>query len=323
MTTTPEASTSSSTPTATKFRLVTRSDFDGLVCAVLLKHLNMIDDILFVHPKDMQDGKVAITDRDITTNLPYVDGVHLAFDHHLSETIRNKDQKDNHIIDPKALSAARVVYDHYGGLNTFPARWNDMMVEVDKADAAQFTKEEILDPQGWVLLNYLMDPRTGLGRFRNFRISNYNLMMDLIDYCKDHDIDDIMKMPDVVERVTLYNEQTELFKEQVRRCTTVHKNLIVLNLKDEDPIYAGNRFMIYAMYPDTNISIHILWGLRKQNTVYAIGKSIVNRSSKTNVGELCLSYGGGGHEKAGTCQIETEKADAVLEELIAKITADG
>ncbi len=221
---------------ATKCRLVTRSDFDGLVCAVLLKHLNMIDNILFVHPKDMQDGKVEVTDRDITTNLPYVEGVHLAFDHHLSETIRNVNKKNNHIIDPNAKSAARVVYDHFGGAKTFPARWNTMMEEVDKADAAQFSVEEILEPKGWVLLNYLMDPRTGLGRFRNFRISNYNLMMDLIDYCKDHDIDDIMKMPDVVERVELYHDQTERFKEQVKRCSSVHKNLIILNLKGEDGI---------------------------------------------------------------------------------------
>ncbi len=308
---------------ATKYRLVTRSDFDGLVCAVLLKHMDMIDDILFVHPKDMQDGKIQISDRDITTNLPYVDGVHLAFDHHLSETIRNKDQKSNHIIHPEAMSAARVVYDYYGGLKTFPARWNLMMEEVDKADAAQFSKDEILNPQGWVLLNYLMDPRTGLGRFRNFRISNYNLMMDLIDYCKDHDIDEIMKMPDVQERVELYTQQAELFKEQVERCSTIHKNLIILNLKNEEVIHAGNRFMIYAMHPECNISIHILWGLKQQNTVFAIGKSIIDRGSKTNVGELCLKYGGGGHEKAGTCQIENDKADEVLKELIEKINQDG
>lgn len=322
MTTSPNP-TQDSVQQATKYRLVTRSDFDGLVCAVLLKHLDMIDDILFVHPKDMQDGKVDITERDITTNLPYCEGVHLAFDHHLSETIRLKEQKKNHIIDPDAMSAARVVYDHFGGAKTFPARWNTMMVEVDKADAAQFSKEEILHPEGWVLLNYLMDPRTGLGRFRNFRISNYNLMMDLIDYCKDHDIDDIMKMPDVQERVKLYAEQAELFKEQVSRCATIHKNLIVLNLKGEETIYAGNRFMIYALYPDTNISIHVMWGLKQQNTVFAIGHSIVNRTSKTNVGELCLGYNGGGHEKAGTCQIDNDKAEGVLKELVAKITADG
>jgi len=307
----------------TKYRLVTRSDFDGLVCAVLLKHLDMLDNILFVHPKDMQDGKVEITDKDITTNLPYVAGVHLSFDHHLSETIRNKEQRDNHIIDPHAMSAARVLYDYYGGAKTFPERWTGMMEAVDKADAAQFSVEEILKPKDWVLLNYLMDPRTGLGRFRNFRISNYNLMMDLIDYCKDHDIEEIMKMPDVQERVDLYMEQQGLFKEQVERCSTIHKNLIVLDLREEEVIYAGNRFMIYAMHPETNISIHQMWGLKKQNTVFAIGKSIVNRSSKTNIGELCLKYNGGGHENAGTCQIDNEKADAVLKELIQQITADG
>jgi len=321
MTTSPSAA--ESTKSTGLYRLVTRSDFDGLVCAVLLKHLNMIDQILFVHPKDMQDGKVEINARDITTNLPYVNGVGFAFDHHSSEMTRNKEQLANHIIDPHAMSAARVVYDHYGGEKTFPARWNLMMKEVDKADAAQFSKDEILNPKEWVLLNYLMDPRTGLGRFRNFRISNYNLMMDLIDYCKDHDIDDIMKMPDVQERVQLYTEQAELFKEQVKRCSTVHKNLVVLDLKAEDPIYAGNRFMIYAMYPQCNISIHVLWGLKQQNTVFAIGKSIVDRSAKTDIGELCLPYGGGGHVNAGTCQIANEKADSVLSELIEKITTDG
>lgn len=313
---------SSEMATKQKYRLVTRSDFDGLVCAVLLKHLDMIDDIKFVHPKDMQDGVVEITARDITTNLPYVHGVHLAFDHHLSETIRNEAQ-ENHVIDPKALSAARVVYDYYGGAETFPARWDDMMAAVDKADAALFSRDEILNPTDWVLLNYLMDPRTGLGRFRDFRISNYQLMMELIDCCKDQDITDIMKMPDVVERVDLYYAHKEQHEAQIRRCATVHKNLVVLNLQNEDPIYAGNRFVIYALYPECNISIHRLWGLKQQNTVFATGKSILNRSSKTNVGELMLQYGGGGHENAGTCQIDNDKADQVLGDLIQKITQDG
>jgi len=306
-----------------KYRLVTRSDFDGLVCAVLLKDMNMIDDIKFVHPKDMQDGKVEITERDITTNLPYVPGAHLVFDHHLSETIRNEGQRDNHIIEPEAMSAARVVYNYYGGRKRFPAIAEDMMEAVDKADAAQFSVDEILKPTGWVLLNYLMDPRTGLGRFRTFRISNYQLMMDLIDCCKDMSIGEIMELPDVKARVDLYFEQEELFKEQLRRCSKIYKNLIVLDLREEEVIHAGNRFMIYALYPQCNISIHILWGFQKQNTVFAVGKSIVNRSSKTNIGELMLKHGGGGHHAAGTCQIEHERAEAVLKELIAKITHDG
>jgi nanoRNase/pAp phosphatase (c-di-AMP/oligoRNAs hydrolase) len=306
-----------------RYRLVTRSDFDGLVCAVLLKHLDLIDDILFVHPKDMQDGKIAITARDITTNLPYVAGAHLAFDHHLSETIRNSGQRDNHVIDPKAPSAARVVYDHYGGSSAFPAAWRDMMAAVDKGDAARFSQEEVLDPKGWNLLNFLMDARTGLGRFHEFRISNYQLMMDLIDYCRNHGIDQIMELPDVRERVALYEEHNALCKQQIRRCAKVHGNLVVLDLREEKVIYAGNRFLIYALFPETNISIHVLWGLKNQNTVFATGKSILNRTSKTNIGTLMLEYGGGGHENAGTCQVSNDMAEDVLGALVKRITSEG
>ncbi len=306
-----------------KFRLVTRSDFDGLVCGVLFKELGMIDEIKFVHPKDMQDGKIEISDADITTNLPYVPSAHLAFDHHLSETLRNVDRKPNHIIDPEAMSAARVVYNHYGGPSRFPGISAEMMIAVDKADAARFSIEEILHPKDWVLLNYLMDPRTGLGRFRHFRISNYQLMMDLIDCCKTMNIRQILQLPDVKERVDLYFEHEEKAKEQIKRCSTVHKNLVVLDLRKEDPIWPTNRFMLYALYPETNISIHILQGFRNQNTVFATGKSIVNRTSQTNIGVLMLKYGGGGHQNAGTCQIDHDKAPAVLQELIDAITRDG
>lgn len=307
----------------TTYRLVTRSDFDGLVCAVLLKELQLIDEIKFVHPKDMQDGKIPITDKDITTNLPYVEGVHLAFDHHASEMTRVSERPDNHIIDPNAPSAARVVFDHYGGKEKFAGISEEMMSAVDKGDSAQFNKEEVLNPEGWVLLNFLMDARTGLGRFREFRVSNYQLMMDLIDYCHNHTIDEILDLPDVKERSELYFSHADKAKEQLKRCAKVHNNLVVLDLREEETIYATNRFMIYALYPDCNISCHILWGLKQQNTVFAVGKSIFDRSSKTNVGELMLKYGGGGHPAAGTCQIDNDKAPDTLQALITQINADG
>jgi nanoRNase/pAp phosphatase (c-di-AMP/oligoRNAs hydrolase) len=305
-----------------KFRLVTRSDFDGLVCAILLKHIDLVDDITFVHPKDMQDGIIKLGDNDISTNLPYVDGVHIAFDHHHSETLRNG-KLDNHIIDPDAPSAARVVYDYYGGLKTFPASWGHMMAAVDKADSAQFNKEEVLNAKRWELLNFIMDSRTGLGRFREFRISNYELMMDLINYGKDHSIDQLLELPDVKERTDLYFEHEEKFKEQILRCSTVHKNLVVLDLTEEEIIYSGNRFVIYALFPQCNISIHVMWGLKKQNIVFATGKSIFDRGSKTNIGELMLKYNGGGHHAAGTCQVPTEQRSNCLPELISAINADG
>ena len=307
---------------ATKYRLVTRSDFDGLVCAVLLKELGILDEIKFVHPKDMQDGKVEISDRDITTNLPYVPGVHLAFDHHLSETIR-VGKRDNHIIEADAPSAARVVYNYYGGKERFPTISDEMMAAVDQADSAQYGIEDILKPQGWALLNFIMDARTGLGRFRDFRISNYQLMMELIDYCRNHSIDQILALPDVKERVDLYFEHEPKFSNQLADCSRIHGNVVVIDLRREETIYAGNRFMIYAMYPEANVSIHVLWGLKQQNTVLACGKSIINRRSKTNVGPLMLEYGGGGHEAAGTCQVDNDKADQVLEEIVARMRADG
>ncbi len=307
-----------------KYRLVTRSDFDGLVCAVLLNELEMIDEIKFVHPKDMQDGKVDITARDITTNLPYVPAAHLVFDHHLSEITRNAEAKKNHIIDPHAPSAARVVYMYFGGKARFPGPvFDEMMEAVDKADSAQFSRNEILDPKGWVLLNYLMDPRTGLGRFREFRVSNYTLMMDLIKYCRHHSIDEILCLPDVMERVDVYFEHAPKAKEQIQRCTKVYQNLAVLDLRHEETIWATNRFMIYALFPQCNISMHVLWGVQKQNTVFAVGKSILDRSSRTDIGGLMLEYGGGGHEAAGTCQVANEKAEEVKAALIARINQDG
>ncbi|MDX6722904.1 MAG: hypothetical protein QOD73_1308 [Solirubrobacteraceae bacterium] len=311
------------TAPAARHRLVTRSDFDGLVCAALLKELGLLDDILFVHPKDMQDGKIEVNAGDITTNLPYVPGVGLAFDHHASEAIRVEDSPANHIIVPSAMSAARVVYDYYGGAERFPTISDEMMDAVDKADAAQFSEDEILDPQGWILMSFLMDPRTGLGRFREFRISNYQLMMQLIDDCTRMSVEEILRTPDVAERVELYYEHGQRAVEQIHRCARIEHNLVVLDLREEEVIHPTNRFMIYALFPETNVSIHVLWGLKQQNTVFACGKSIINRSSQTNIGDLMLAHGGGGHDAAGTCQVANEVAESILAELMETITADG
>lgn len=304
---------------AQQYRLVTRSDFDGLVCGMLLRELDLIDEIKFVHPKDMQDGIVPITDRDIVTNLPYVPGCHLTFDHHSSELSRNGGAIPNHVIDAKAPSAARVVYDYYGGAPVFPRIGDALMAAVDKADSAQFSRDEILDPQGWALLNFLMDSRTGLGRFRDFRISNYDLMMQLIERCRELTVEDVLRLPDVAERVALYRQHRDDFEAQIRRCATVHGRCVVLDLRDEEIIYAGNRFMIYALYPHCTVSMHVMWGLKQQNTVFAIGKSILDRSSPVDVGAICLAQGGGGHRAAGTCQIANDRAYAVRQELIGAL----
>ena len=308
-----------------KKRLVTRSDFDGLVCAMILREMDLIDEIKFVHPKDVQDGKIEITENDITTNLPFAPRVGLAFDHHESELIRVSREKyaDKYIIEPHAKSAARVVYNYYGGAAALPRISEEIMEAVDKGDSADFTLDEILNPKGWVLMNFIMDARTGLGRFHDFRISNYDLMMQLIDYCVQNPVEDVLALPDVKERVDLYFEQQELFKEQIGRIAKLEDRVVVLDLRNEDTIYAGNRFMIYAMYPEAEISVHVAWGFRKQNTAVMIGKSIINRSSDVNIGELCLKYGGGGHANAGTCQLENDMVDAALPDIVAALNGQG
>ena len=305
-----------------KYRLVTRSDFDGLVCAVLLRHLGLIGDITFVHPKDVQDGQVEVGPTDILTNLPYAPGAHMVFDHHHSETLRIGGDAANHVIDPDAPSAARVIYDHYGGAERFPNVSDELMQAVDQADSAQYDIEDILQPVGWTLLNFLMDSRTGLGRFRQFRISNYQLMMQLLDACIQHQsVDEILALPDVSERAELFREQQQLFVEQLRRVSHVEGDVVVVDLREEDIIFAGNRFMIYALYPEARVSIHVIWGKQKLNTVFAVGRSILDRTSPTDIGSVMLEYGGGGHLAAGTCQIPHEDSERVLAEIIARVGA--
>jgi nanoRNase/pAp phosphatase (c-di-AMP/oligoRNAs hydrolase) len=307
-----------------KYRLITRSDLDGIVCAALLKEIGMIGEIKFAHPKDMQDGTIEVTGNDIITNLPWHPNAHMVFDHHASEAERNKVPAKNLVNDPTAPSAAHVVYNHFGGAAKFPNISRELMDAANKIDSAQLSEAEILNPQGWVLLGFLMDNRTGLGRFHNFRISNYQLMMELVDILRTtKNVEDILKHPDVAERVKMYRDQADLARLQIKKCAEINDNLLVLDLRHEGEIYSINRFAIYALYPGINISMHVMPGKQGINTVFAVGKSVLNRSAKIDIGSLMLQYGGGGHKAVGTCQIDNDRADEVKKELIQRITKAG
>jgi nanoRNase/pAp phosphatase (c-di-AMP/oligoRNAs hydrolase) len=308
---------------STKMRLLTRSDFDGLVCAVLLKELQLIDSYKFVHPKDMQDGKIQVEANDVLANVPYVPGCGLWFDHHLSEQKRNQNVIEFKGSFKEAPSCARVIWDYYGGQVVFGARFNALMEAVDRCDSGQLTVDDIDRPRDWVLLSYVMDPRTGLGRYRDYRISNYELMEQLVDYCRTLSIDKILSLPDVQERLARYHEQTILFREMIAANTKQQGNVVIVDLRNQEEIYAGNRFVLYTMFPTANISAQIMWGFQKQNMVITCGHSIINRTSKTDVGALMFKYGGGGHRAVGTCQVPVEEADAALAEIVAQMNADG
>ncbi len=305
-------------------RLLTRSDFDGLASAVLLVEKGIVDEYKFVHPKDVQEEKVKVTSNDVLANIPYVSGCGLWFDHHSSEEERLTFHELNFEGDSHpAPSAAQVIWDYYGGEKTFKKHFLPLMEGVNKSDSGNLTVDEILYPEGFILLSYIMDPRTGLGRFRDYRISNYQLMEDMIQYCRTKTVDEILQIPDVVERVDRYFEQQNLFKEMLNRCCEIHGNVIVTNLLNEETIYSGNRFLVYALYQEQNIEIRVMWGREKQNITFSCGHSIVNRTSKTDIAMLMLKYGGGGHEKVGTCQVIEDYWKEVLDEILEIMMKDG
>jgi len=305
-------------------RLLTRSDFDGLLCAVLLVEKGIVDEYKFVHPKDVQDGNVEVNDNDVLANIPYVEGSGLWFDHHVSESERLKTKKLSFEGDSRqAPSAAQVIWDYYGGTKTFSSSLLPLLDAVNRSDSGSLKVNDILSPEGFILLSFIMDPRTGLGRFKNFRISNYQLMEDMIQYCRTKTAEEILDIPDVRKRVDRYFEQQDLFIEMLERVCKIRDNVIITNLRDEETIPAGNRFLVYALYLDQNIEVRVMWGKNKQNVVFTCGHSIVNRTSQTNVGKLMLKYGGGGHEKVGTCQVPTSDWERVLEEILDQMVRDG
>ncbi len=302
------------------FRLITRSDFDGLVCATLLKHLGMVKEIMLVdHPSTMQQGKLEVTGKDIIANLPFIPGAHLAFDHHFSETIRNE-KNARHIIDPDAPSAARVIYNYFGGEKRFGPFFNNLMNAVDKADSGNFTIEEILHPERWPLLNFLVDKRTGIEEWGRFAISEYQFKKMLIDWMEYMNIDEIIAQPDTKQRAQVYFEYEDKYKNQLQNAATIRSNIVILDLRKTGRLYPGNRFMIYALYPMCSASILIRTDEdNESNVTFSVGKSIINRTCKANIGELMLKYGGGGHRAAGACHVAAHEADMVLEDLISAL----
>lgn len=299
-------------------RLITRSDFDGLACGALLLEAGVIDNWKFAHPKDLQDGLVEVTEDDCLANVPYVEGCGMWFDHHSSEherlALAGKYKGESRVTP----SCARIIYEYYGGRDRFP-QFDELMAAVDKVDSGDLTIEEVQHPTGWILVGFLMDPRTGLGRWRNFTISNYQLMEKLLVACRTMSTEEILAMSDIQERIDVYNEQTEKFKEMVEAHTRVEGNVIISDLRGVDPIYTGNRFMIYSMYPEQNISAWVVSGRGGRGCSAAVGYSILNRTSKVNVGSLMLKYNGGGHHKVGTCQFSDENMGTELPKMLKEL----
>jgi hypothetical protein len=297
-------------------RLVTRGDLDGLTCAVLITSVEDVDEVLLLHPQDITDKRLAVTEDDILANLPYAPGCGKWFDHHLLTDSNEKPPEGFEGRYALAPSAARVVYEYYLGRAPQLQQFEWLLAETDRLDAAQLTQEDVLDPKDYILLGYTLDPRTGLGAFQEY-------FLLLLDALKTRPIEDVLALPEVQARVERLRQQDAAFREATRTHSRLEGNVIFSDFRSLSAVPVGNRFLVYTLFPQCNISLRLHWGPSRAHVAAAVGHSIFNRTSRTNVGELMSRYGGGGHRGAGTCLLPADKADQIAVELIARMKADG
>jgi nanoRNase/pAp phosphatase (c-di-AMP/oligoRNAs hydrolase) len=300
-------------------RLVTRGDMDGLTSAVIISLMEPVDEIALVHPQDITDKKVAIRGDDILANLPYDARCGMWFDHHLLTESNERPPanfKGRHRIAP---SAARLVYEHY--LEKSPndprlLRLAKLVEETDRLDAAQLTRDDVERPRDYILLGYTIDSRTGLGHFEAY----FNRLVELL---KTKTIEEVMQVPEVKERVERILRDQEDFRRLLQRNSFQLNNVVITDLREVERLPAGNRFLIYTLFPDTNVSLRVHWGPAHNSVIAAVGHSIFNRTCKTSVGDLMSRYGGGGHQGAGTCVLPLEKAADAIDEILFELQANG
>jgi hypothetical protein len=297
-------------------RLVTRGDLDGLTCAVLITSCETIGEILLVHPQDITGRRLAVTGEDILANLPYDHGCAKWFDHHL---LTESNQKPPQTFDGRyglAPSAARMVYEYYQPKNPGLGKYERLLSETDRLDSAHLNLDDVLDPKDYILLGYTLDPRTGLGVFRDY-------FLKLVEDLKKKPIGEILAQPDVQERVKRIREQDAGFREVTVQRSRLDGNVVFTDFRDLSPMPVGNRFIVYTLFPQANVSLRVHWGPSREHVAAAVGHSIFNRTSRTNVGELMSRFGGGGHRGAGTCLLPAVTADAQIAQMLAALKKDG
>jgi hypothetical protein len=300
-------------------RLVTRGDLDGLTSAVIITMKEPIEEIVLVHPQDITDKRVDIRSDDILANLPYDPRCGMWFDHHI---LTNSNEKPPESFKGRyriAPSAARLVYEHY--LERDPddadlARLATLVDETDRLDAAMLTPDDVDDPRDYILLGYTLDSRTGLGSFEDY-------FRRLVELMKTMSIEEVLAVPEVRERVERIRREQDECKSLLARSSFQLSNVVVTDLREVDRLPAGNRFLVYSLFPDANVSLRVHWGPRADTVVAAVGHSIFNRTCKTSVGDLMSRYGGGGHRGAGTCILPIDRAADAIEEMLIELQANG
>lgn len=297
-----------------RYRLVTKGDFDGMVSGVLLKHRRLIAKAAFVHPREIESGRFAITGDDVTAGLPYRESAHLAFDHYrpagLPASVKNL------VTDTGAHSASRVIFGHYGA-DRFFGTHAEMVEAVDRHNSALISSDDILYPTGWTLLGFLIDNRTGLQDYGKHRLTHDELMNHLISEAGTRSVWEILDLPDVEERLNLYFACVEDCKSQILRRSSVHANLVVTDIRGEKTVYPGNKFLTYALFPECDVSLHVSHA--GALTLFSAGKSVLDRNCRLDIGVIMKKFGGGGHPGAGACRVEEHLAEETLSRLIKEL----
>ena len=294
-------------------RLITRADLDGLTCAILLQEVESIDAIDFAHPKDVQDGRIAIDGNDILANLPYDARAGMWFDHHLSqeEQAFGSTVKGAYDIAP---SAARVIANYYKSPKF--ERFTELLEATDRLDAAKLTREDIVNPQGWILVGYTLDPRTGLGAFKSY-------FKHLMELAKSMPVEQVLADPEVSVHVERLRAEESAFTALLETKSRLDGNVVITDMRGEKHPPSGNRFLVYTLFPSANVSVRIADGHDGSYASIQVGHSILNRTCKTSIGDLLSEYGGGGHEGAGTAQPPTPEVERVLAEIVTMLKRNG
>ncbi|HKO55140.1 MAG TPA: exopolyphosphatase [Thermoanaerobaculia bacterium] len=298
---------------------MTRGDLDGLTSAVIITMKEPVDEILLVHPQDITDKRVEIRGDDILANLPYHPRCGIWFDHHLLTASNEQPPAQFRGRWGLAPSAARLVYDYY--LEREPhdpalLRLARLVEETDRLDAAQLTPADVEHPEDYILLGYTIDSRTGLGSFEDY-------FRRLIEWLKTMPIEEVLREPEVAARVERIRREQEEFRTLLRRNSFQLQNVVVTDLREIESLPAGNRFLIYTLFPESNVSVRVHWGPNRDSVVAAVGHSIFNRTCRTSVGELMSIYGGGGHKGAGTCVLPLDKAADAIDAILIELQANG
>jgi nanoRNase/pAp phosphatase (c-di-AMP/oligoRNAs hydrolase) len=300
-------------------RLVTRGDLDGLTSAVIITMKEQVDELLLVHPQDITDKRIEIRGDDVLVNLPYDPRCGMWFDHHLLTDSNEKPPAEFRGRYRLAPSAARLVHEYY--VERFPGdpdllRLDRLVDETDRLDAALLTPDDVENPRDYILLGYTIDSRTGLGSFDEY-------FRKLAEWLKTMPIREVLQQPEVRERTERIRGEAASFKQLLSRNSFQLHNVVVTDLREVERLPAGNRFLVYSLFPDANVSLRVHWGPRADTVIAAVGHSIFNRTCNTSVGELMSRYGGGGHRGAGTCVLPLEKAADAIDEILFELQANG